>query len=269
MKRHTVKQFRRRLIVSGNIVESYEYEKPVAKGLESKRTGRANSPFTSQEVKDENRKKTACRARAFVRRMVNANPGLNKFLTLTFAENRVDLDSAHYDFDKFIKRMKTRFLGFKYISVIEFQKRGAIHFHLLCNLPYVDVNSLAKVWRHGFIKLNRIDSIDNVGAYVTKYMTKDNFDERLTGRKSYSMSKGLHKPKEYTDEKQISDIMDNLESVKRVYSSEFESDYFGKITYVQIICTTPPPVPNPFRNFSWLLKAFLTPLPDNTPCPFS
>lgn len=269
MKRHTIRQFRRRLIVSGNVLEVYEYERPVARVWEVKRVGRSNAPFTSREVKDENRRKTARRARAYVRRVINANPQLNKFLTLTFAENCTDLYSARYEFDKFVKRIKTRFKRFQFVVVIEFQKRGAVHFHLLCNLPYVDVNALAAIWRYGFIKLNRIDNVDNVGAYVTKYMTKDNFDERLAGRKSYSMSKGLRKPKEYTDEKQIEEIVDNLESVKRVYSSEFESDYFGKISYMQIICTAPPPAPNPLRKFSERLKAFLTPLPDSTPCPFS
>lgn len=254
----TIRQFNRRVIVSGKVIECYEYEKPVAEGFKKKRIGRAGALNTSKDTKDDNRKKTAYRARKIVRNTVNANPHLNKFLTLTFADNVTDLDYAHYEFDKFIKRLKTRFKGFQYVEVPEFQKRGAVHFHLLCNLPYVDVNALSKVWGHGFIKLNKIDNVDNVGAYITKYMTKENIDERLAGRKCYSMSKDLKQPLEYTEEGDIDELMENIEGVKRVYTSEFENDYYGTVRYTQVICTDIPPRPNPFRRWLMQFKGKLT-----------
>ena len=238
-----IRQFHKKAIVSGKVLELYEYEKPIVKGFEQRRIGRAGSLFTADEIKAENRSKVAYRARSYVRRKVNANPQLNKFLTLTFAENLTDLYKARYEFDKFLKRLKTRFKGFQFVAVVEFQKRGAVHFHLLCNLPYVDVNELSKVWKHGFIRLNKIDNVDNVGAYVTKYMTKESMDKRLIGRKCYSMSKGLNEPQEITDEKAVEELLANVESVKRVYTSEFESDYYGHVTYTQIVCSTPPKVP--------------------------
>lgn len=172
------KVINQKAIISGRIAELYDYSRPLVQGYTGKRVGRANSAFTSEEVKEENRKKTAFRARATVRRMINANPQLNKFLTLTFAENLQDIETARYELKKFILRLIYRFPSFSYIEVIEFQKRGAVHFHILCNLEYVDVNELAKIWRNGFIKLNRIDNIDNLGAYVTKYMKKDNKNPR-------------------------------------------------------------------------------------------
>ena len=52
-----------------------------------------------------------------------------------------------------------------------------------------------------FIRCNKIDNVDNVGAYVTKYMTKDNTDESYKVEKSYFSSKGLFKPIEITDKK--------------------------------------------------------------------
>lgn len=190
-----IKLFNKRVICSGNVLEIYDYEKSVGKGFQAFRKGRANALYTSDEVKADNRGKIAQRARQTVRRYANANPQLNKFLTLTFAENITDLDYARYEFDKFIKRVKTRYATFQYIVVVEFQKRGSVHFHLLCNLPYIKVNKFASVWKHGFIKINKLDNVDNVGAYITKYMTKDNIDERLVGRKCYSMSKGLNEPR--------------------------------------------------------------------------
>lgn len=235
-KLHTLTPYNRRLIRSGNVVELYEYEMPVLRGGTFSRKGRANAPFTSDETKLDNRNKTAARARRHVRRIINANPQLNKFLTLTYAENMTDIDRARKELDNFFKRLKRQFPRFAYVCVIEFQKRGAVHFHLLCNLPFVDVKALAEVWGHGFIKLNRIDNVDNVGAYVTKYMTKENMDERLIGYRSYSMSRGLNAPQEYTDEEQIEAELESLADVQRVQSSTYESEYYGIVRYTQIIC---------------------------------
>ena len=265
---HTVKKFNRRAILSGKVIELYEYEKPVVIGTSNKRVGRAGFSSITDEIKMENRKKTASRARRLVRNTVNANPHLDKFLTLTFAKNLTDLTKAHYEFDKFIKRLKTRCKGFQYIEVVEFQKRGAVHFHILCNLPYINVNELAQIWGNGYIKINRIDNVDNVGAYITKYMTKDNVDERLAGRKCYSMSKNLNRPKEYTSERDIDELMENTDSVKRIFSTEFESEYYGIVRYTQIICMEKPTPPNRFRKWFNRFKAHLTLMPDYIPCPF-
>ena len=229
----------RKLIRAGNVYYLYEYEEKVSRGFSSKRKGRANAPFTSAETKLENQRKKAARARKTVQRAVNANPALNKFLTLTYAENVAELDRARQDFDKFVKRIKTRFSDFKYIVVIEFQKRGAIHFHLLCNLPYIDVKRLAQIWGFGFIKINRIDNVDNVGAYITKYMTKDNIDPRLTGKKCYSMSRGLNLPEEITEPEKIDEIINALRPVRAPYVVEFETEHYGFMRYTQYICARP------------------------------
>lgn len=235
-KLHSLHAYGKRMICAGNVYELYEYEKPVIRGDSLRRRGRANAPFTSQETRRENRSKVARRARSYVLRMVNANPQLDKFLTLTFSENVTDVSFARLQFDRFLKRLRRQFLSLQFISVIEFQKRGAVHFHLLCNLPYVNVNALAEIWRHGFIKLNRIDTVDNVGAYVTKYMTKDGMDERLIGRRSYTMSRGLHKPCVVTDEQEINERLQDISDVVRIYTAEYETEYYGVIKYTQLIC---------------------------------
>ena len=263
-----IRQFNRRVIVSGNVMDVFEYEKPVFKGFAKKKVGRGNSLHTSQEVKEMNRCKTVQRAKAYVRRKINANPQLNKFLTLTYADNVTDLNIARKDFDKFVKRVKTRYKDSQYVDVIEFQKRGAIHFHLLCNLPYIDIDKLAKIWGFGFVKINRIDNVDNVGAYVTKYMTKDNMDERLIGRKSYSMSKGLKEPQTITDDNAIDEVMCNLENVTKIYTAEFETEYYGLVKYTQVVCSQPIYTPKKKPTFFWRLREWLLPLPDDTPCPF-
>lgn len=239
----------RKLTIAGNIYELKQYEQPVILGRKKRRKGRANSAFTSAETKLENQKKKAIRARRNVMMTANANPDLDKFLTLTYKDNVTDIDRARKDFDRFLKRLKHHNdKELKYIDVIEFQKRGAIHFHLLCNLPFVNVDELAQIWGFGFVRINRIDNVDNVGAYITKYMTKENVDERLTGKKCYSMSRNLKKPIVVTDyitrsgHSEIDNILQGITPI-RTHTYEYETEHFGKIVCTQYVCARPRLVP--------------------------
>jgi hypothetical protein len=240
-------------VISGSVIERYTYEKNQFVGFEPKNKNGKNSNGLKS---DENRGISLGRAKKIVMRTINSNPCLNKFLTLTFEENITDLDYSHNELKKWIKRVnyqvfKTKKSEMRYVAVIEFQKRGAVHYHILCNLPYIDVNSLAETWGHGFIKLNRIkgdkkrfgsDECDNVGAYVCKYMTKDNDDERLKGRKSYLMSQNLDKPQEIyvgTNEEDLLEQVYGLEpfwycKLNEVnYSSAYSNDFTGTVLYNQ------------------------------------
>lgn len=240
-------------VVSGSVVERYTYEKNQFVGFEPKNK---NGKNTKGLKSDENRAVSLGRARKTVMRTINSNPCLNKFLTLTFEENVTDLNYSNNELKKWIKRVnyqvfKTKKSEMKYVAVIEFQKRGAVHYHMLCNLPYIDVNSLAETWGHGFIKLNKIkgdkerfgsSECDNVGAYVCKYMTKDNADDRLKDRRSFLMSQNLDKPQEIyvgVNEKdllqQVYGLQDVLQCVigKENFSSVYTNDYTGTVIYNQ------------------------------------
>lgn len=238
--------YNRRLIRSGNVLELYEYGKPVMRGAVvhgSAFYGRANAPYTSAETKRENRAKIARRARETVRRTINANPQLDKFFTLTYAENLQDVAQSRKEFDVFIKRLKRLHPHLQYVCVIEFQQRGAIHFHLLCNLPYVEQRTLQSLWGHGIVHIKRLDNVDNIGAYMTKYMSKGNLDERLIGFRCFSMSQNLKKPLELTDDDEIEEELAKLEGVKRSYTLSWESEYYSTIRYTQIICERQPQSP--------------------------
>ena len=255
-------------VISGSVIERYTYEKDQFVGFEAKNKNGKNSNGLKSE---ENRAVSLGRARKTIMRTINSNPCLNKFLTLTFAENVKDLDYSNKEFKKWVDRVNyqvfhTKKRAMKYVAVIEFQDgkeyikngvkckgigRGAVHYHILCNLPYIDVNNLAKIWGHGIIKLNRIkgdkgrfgsDECDNVGAYVCKYMTKDNDDGRLKERKSYLMSQNLDKPQEIyvgTNEKdllqQVYGLPDALQCIqwKEAFSSAYTNDYTGTVIYNQ------------------------------------
>lgn len=247
--KNTLKNIKNKVRISGNVVEIFTYENGYFKGYQSvNKKGRASNA-TSDEDKKINRKKCMQRAKTRVRNLANANPQLNKFFTLTFGENLTDVKEANKIFNNFVKRVN-RYLDkihnphMEYIAVIEFQVRGAIHYHLLCNLPYIKKDELESIWGQGYIRINRINDIENVGVYVTSYMTKDNEMEKLKGNRSYFTSQGLNQPIEITN----TDIPENIYSAllcgelstkKEPYSTTFENEHLGKIEYTQIALKKP------------------------------
>ena len=245
----------KKIVYSGDVVEVYEYEKGYLKGYELTRTEkRHNGRLRGGKSKnyEEHRKQVLQRAKKDLRRLINANVGqygkeyIAKFLTLTFKENVKDLDKANYEFKKFIQRLNYYCFGvkknkLKYTCVVEFQERGAIHYHVIIyNMPYIKANDIANVWGNGFIKINKIDDVNNVGAYVSEYLGQaekgqghDIEDDRLQGKKSYFSSKGLYKPIEITDKKVVEQVADALPLENMTYAAEFENEHLGVIRYRQ------------------------------------
>lgn len=225
------------MVISGKIIEVYEYENGYLKGYSDKtgKTGRTEG--VESENKGDNRAKAMQRARTDIRRLINANAeDFSKFVTLTFGKNEKDLDYCNREFKKFIQRLKYKYSDFKYLTVVEFQERGAVHYHMLCNLPYIKSNELAEIWGNGFIKINRIDRVTNLGAYVTKYMQKDLSDARLEKRKCYFTSRNLDKPIEITQKKEIEQLQTTLSrNLKLTYETSYNNDYTGKVMYRQYV----------------------------------
>lgn len=232
----------KKCIISGDIIEIYEYQRGYVIGSECPNpSGRGSE--ASDEDKAINRDKVSSRAKKTVRRLINANIGrygdefTAKFLTLTFADQVTDCKTANYEFTKFIKRMNyglfdSKIANLRYVGVVEFTKKKRIHYHVvLFNIPYVKAEKIADIWGNGFIKINKIKHVDNVGAYVCKYMTKDNID--LVSEKSYFTSRNLFKFDEITDKKRVENLVNSLPSELITFESSFDNDYVGSIRYRQ------------------------------------
>ena len=224
--------------MSGGVIEVYEYENPILEGYkDTKRSGVCGrSSAATDDDKEKNRVKVYNRAKRTVKRLINTNIGeYSKFVTLTFKDNITDIKIANYEFKKFKQRLE-RYLKHKlqYVAVIEFQKRGAIHYHVVMfNAPYIKVSKLRQIWRNGFVKINKIDNVDNVGAYVCKYMTKASCnDDRLKGQKMYFSSRGLEKPIEVKDKEKVENLAVALPSDYLTYENKFVNDY-NTIIYKQ------------------------------------
>lgn len=119
-------------------------------------------------------------------------------LTLTYKENVQDYDKANTDFKNFVKRIKYNYkMDLRYVRVIELQKRGAIHFHIVifnsdfCFIPY---NEIFNIWGHGAVHIRKIEALDDVtadkvGNYLGKYLTKSK--EIAPNKKIYTSSRNI------------------------------------------------------------------------------
>lgn len=242
-----VEEYTKKAVISGDIVEIYEYEKPIFVGYEKleKEKIQGRSSTASMEEKVLNRQRVQNRARRDLKRLINSNAGRHydketgelyspKFLTFTFADNVTDLDQANREWKKFRLRLEYRLKKkIEYVVVVEFQKRGAVHYHaVFFNLPWTPAKLISQVWGQGFIKINRIEEVDNIGAYVSKYMGKNVEDDKLIGEKSYFSSRGLFKPVELTDKESVENTASELKEYQ-VYETTFQNDYVGLVRYRQ------------------------------------
>lgn len=88
---------------------------------------------------------------------------------------------------------------------------------------------------NGFTKINRIDKVSNVGAYVSKYLSKDKIDERFTAEKCYFCSRLLEKPVTIKDDLIVNQVLESVSGLKAVCEFTFENDYIGLGRYRQFV----------------------------------
>lgn len=123
-----------------------------------------------------------------LRYLINANFSGNPnelFVTFTFAKDSYDSSMVYKDFDKFIKRLRYRFKDsttIDYLNIVEPHASGQWHSHMLIrfnDLPkiYIPNKELEELWSHGFVKVKSLKDVDNIGAYVSAYLTDVELDQ--------------------------------------------------------------------------------------------
>lgn len=186
--------------------------------------------------------------------------------TLTYADNMQDLKKLKKDFNNFWYRFNDyckskNFPQPEYINAVEPQERGAWHIHLLIiwsfPAPFIPHDDFWKMWspkgfksNRDFIKIQSLyvdgKAIDNVGAYLTTYLTdtlSDNDHKREkynrlrlypTGMNVYRTSKGIKRPQiEFMSEefarKKVSSAKLTFE--KRISINDKDSGYSNELIY--------------------------------------
>lgn len=153
--------------------------------------------LSTGEVKDiehnktrKDNKKGLYKTFAKCRGIINANvTDVDKvrWCTLTYKENMTDPKRLYLDFQQFNQRFQyfCKIKGYskpEYIVMMEPQGRGAWHAHLLyiwqdMKAPYIANKDFRELWGHGFVKIKKLDNVDNVGAYLTAYLGDMELDE--------------------------------------------------------------------------------------------
>ncbi|WP_375199114.1 rolling circle replication-associated protein [Cupriavidus metallidurans] len=156
----------------------------------------------------------ACRrARKTIRLKLKAIRA-DHLLTLTYRKNMQDHERAQRDLQKFVRRVSkltsNALRGFKYVLVLEYQERGAIHFHIGVH-GWQNVKVLRAIWYEivgrgeGQINVRgpktpgdqRVRGVHQLAQYLSKYITKDATASALN-KKRYWASKGIEVPERET-----------------------------------------------------------------------
>ena len=193
-----------KIVQSGEVVEAYIYSNSIKVGHKREHeVGRRKKSDLDDEGL-EKRSDSMYRSRREVRRLIWSNQGkYTKFITLTYKETELDVDRVGKHIKSFVKAMRRKGYDMKYLGVLEHQtargekegNEGSWHIHMVLFIEeFIPKEVIEKCWPHGFVDINAIDDVRNLGAYVCKYITKENNAE--FGKHVYFVSRGLKRPEE-------------------------------------------------------------------------
>jgi hypothetical protein len=248
------KTYKGKIVVSGDIVQVYEYQKVRAGSVRAgRKTEKENTRAQKTgEVNYTTRIDNARRAISQCKRLINSNAGKSpysdKFVTLTFKEEETNLARCNNLFKCFIKRLEYSIgQNIEYIAVPQiqwkrFNKYGVKvwHYHvLLFGMDYLKNSDLRKIWGLGFIRINAIDKITDVGSYASRYMEKDFEGVLVKNHRRYLTSSGLCRPTEMRVENidELPVISEDFE----VFHTEYKNnEQVGWVKFTQYNFKKPP-----------------------------
>jgi len=107
-------------------------------------------------------------------------------IILTYKKNMTDTKQLYKDFDKFMKRLRYQYKDkttIDFINVVEPQGRGAWHCHVLMRFNdldkiYIKNSDLRQIWGLGFVTIKSLNDVDNIGAYLSAYLTDIELNEQ-------------------------------------------------------------------------------------------
>lgn len=175
--------------IAGNIIDLTQTERPPrafnitwldANSYIDLRTGEIKEARHSESRGDSMSITQLRRTFKRMRALINSNwfgDNNELLITLTYKDNMQDHKRLAHDLDVFNKRMKRALGEVKYLTAVEPQARGAWHAHILVkqltsHYTFWPHEEVAKLWEHGtIIDVQRLRNCDNVGAYLSAYLT--------------------------------------------------------------------------------------------------
>ena len=220
--------------------------------------GRKGNDEIKEKKTEQNRREVLNRARNKIIRLINCNEDLQTFVTLTYRDNMQDLSVSKEHLHLTLMKLSKTYKDFKYLYVLEFQDRGAIHYHMLCNIElYIDTAKPNQIkpqcqkdyenffreafWRHGWCDVRNLkgEGNTNIALYVACYLVEDLMRLDLKGAKCYGYSRNLNKPEEtkiYTNQPTDELLSDVSQDYECKYASSYENvSVYGEDTYKDVV----------------------------------
>lgn len=189
--------YRCKVVTAGNKQQFFNYSQPQFKGYKVFRTD------YTKDIDGVKSESNLQRTRNALVLLIDANAGkYSKFITLTFAQTELDRKKAFDKFKQFTKDFQKKFgYPLRYVLVVEHQKKrgikegndGSLHFHLVVfNESKLPFSHLKHIWgKYGSLDIKKVDSTNNLGVYMAKYLTKE---EQQLNKKGFTSSHNLQKP---------------------------------------------------------------------------
>jgi len=254
-----------KVIHSGSLLEVFRYEK----SLPIRRKKRAKDSYRKFYHSDGPRSEDSIRrARASFKRLVRVNlAGSGNPALFTFTmHQKLPYRASSKLFTEFAYRLGKRSgKEFRYIAVPEFQKRGALHWHVLIwglheeaacigewkkkgKYWFFDhrcspgrqcerrTRVLSRLWLRGFCDGIATDGHARLATYLTKYLSKSMHDKRTFGKKSYHASRNILRPMYVgSGSAAVASILSEhvIPNVKPLTEREYPSQWLGMVDYKQ------------------------------------
>lgn len=221
--------------IAGDVIQVRHYQYPIRVG--GTRNDSIDENGVLEDRKEEYLRRTMLRQKNAIVLLSAANFRAHdsKFLTLTFRDTQdfdiTDLNVCNFYLRKFFRRLKYLFgVDIKYISVAEYQKRGAVHYHVLINLPYFRKSELENLWGHGFVSISSISDSRHMASYLSKYLMK----QLKPGEKRVITSRKLDRPTVvYGSEALFLYMKLSSSGYKPVFWSKYRTEFNGEVNFLE------------------------------------
>lgn len=138
-----------------------------------------------------------------LRYLINANFSGRKnelWATLTFRDTQIAKEPKYIykEFNKFIKRLNYKYQNkLDYIAILEphgisdknISEWHGFHLHLLLKSNssslYIPYQEFEQIWGLGMCRIERLKNIDNIGAYLSAYLTNAELSDTDSKEKKY------------------------------------------------------------------------------------
>jgi len=113
------------------------------------------------------------------------------FVTLTFKDEVGD-EYAKWKFRTWLKSMRRKYKNIKYFWVVERQKRGVLHYHVVIWSNDKIEKPDMEYWHEGASRVEKVRK--NIVAYMSKYLSKEAVEGRMFGYSKGVISEWLKYP---------------------------------------------------------------------------